>query len=89
MSNKMKISKKEKKSTRQIEREYNAKINIGVFEAIKIILKDRNEIMSAVEVNIGGLKVRISDKAKFTELIDNEISELEKYINNEKSTYDR
>ena len=89
MSNKMKISKKERKSTKQIEREYNAKINIGVFEAIKIILRDRKEISSAVEVNIGGLKVRISDKAKFTELIDNEILELEKYMNNEKSTYDR
>lgn len=89
MSNKMKISNKERKSTKQIEREYNAKINIGVFEAIKIILRDRKEISSAVEVNIGGLKVRISDKAKFTELVDNEINELEKYMNNEKSTYDR
>ena len=85
----MKISNKERKSTKQIEREYNAKINIGVFEAIKIILRDRKEISSAVEVNIGGLKVRISDKAKFTELVDNEINELEKYMNNEKSTYDR
>lgn len=80
--------RKEEKSTRQIQKEYDVMININVFKAIKTILQGRREIQSAVELNVGGLKVRLTDLEKVNELIDNEIENLQKFADNEPSTYD-
>jgi tryptophanyl-tRNA synthetase len=83
-----KMTQRSEKSKAQVAREYNAMVNINVFKAIKMLLEGRKEIQSAVELNIGGLKVRVTDKEKLKELINSEIEQLELYSNNEPSTYD-
>lgn len=62
-----------------------ARLDMLKLEAMKTLLTNKN---FACEITVSGLKISVSNNTKVISVIDNEIKEIEKFLNNKPNSYE-
>lgn len=62
-----------------------ARLDMLKLEAMKTLLTNKN---FACEITVSGLKISVSNNTKVIPVIENEIKEIKKFLNNKTNTYE-